>query len=69
MTIPVVRGMAAIAADYDALIRDLWGVAPFDGVIDCLARLRRADKRVIILSNTPRRARLRASKPPAGKPA
>lgn len=53
--------MAAIAADYDALILDLWGVvhdgvAPFDGVIDCLARLRHEAKRVIILSNAPRRA-------------
>ncbi len=61
MTIPVIRGMAAIAADYDALILDLWGVvhdgvAPFDGVIDCLARLRHEAKRVIILSNAPRRA-------------
>ena len=67
MTIPVVRGMATIAADYDALILDLWGVvhdgvAPFDGVIDCLARLRHAAKRVIILSNAPRRSRHSAAR-------
>jgi HAD superfamily hydrolase (TIGR01459 family) len=67
MPIPVIRGMAAIAADYDALILDLWGVvhdgmAPFAGVIDCLARLREADKRVIILSNAPRRAHKAAAR-------
>ncbi|MFP6732028.1 MAG: TIGR01459 family HAD-type hydrolase [Alphaproteobacteria bacterium] len=67
MTIPVVRGMAAIAPDYDALILDLWGVvhdgaAPFPGVIDCLARLREAHKRVIILSNAPRRAHRAAAR-------
>ncbi len=67
MTIPMVRGMAAIVADYDALILDLWGVvhdgtAPFDGVIDCLARLRQAGKRVIILSNAPRRAHKTAAR-------
>ena len=67
MTIPVIRGMAAIAADYDGLILDLWGVvhdgvAPFDGVIDCLARLRAADKPVIILSNAPRRAHKAAAR-------
>ncbi len=61
MTIPVVPGIAALAADYDALILDLWGVvhdgvAPYPGVLDCLARLRDAGKRVVILSNAPRRA-------------
>ena len=59
MTIPLLRGMADIAADYDALILDLWGVvydgiAPYPGVLDCLAELRRANKNVTILSNAPR---------------
>ena len=53
--------MAALAADYDALIVDLWGVvhdgvATYPGARDCLARLRDEGKRVIILSNAPRRA-------------
>ena len=61
MTIPLLRGMADIAADYDALILDLWGVVydgiePYAGVIDCLEALRRAEKRVLILSNAPRLA-------------
>ena len=59
--VPVLAGMAAAAADYDALILDLWGVvhdgvAAYPGVRDCLARLRAAEKRVVILSNAPRRA-------------
>lgn len=53
--------MADIAADYDALILDLWGVVydgiePYAGVLDCLEALRRAEKRVLILSNAPRLA-------------
>ncbi len=61
MTIPLLRGMADIAADYDALILDLWGVvydgiAPYAGVLDCLAELPRAGMRVTLLSNAPRLA-------------
>ena len=61
MTIPLVPGLAALAADYDALILDLWGVvhdgvAPYRGVIDCLERWRGLGKRVVILSNAPRRS-------------
>ena len=59
MSIPVVRGMADVAADYDALILDLWGVVydgitPYPGVLDCLEALGRAGKRIVILSNAPR---------------
>ncbi len=61
MAIPLHDGVGALVAGYDALILDLWGVvydgvAPYPGVLDCLAELRRADKRVIILSNAPRLA-------------
>jgi HAD superfamily hydrolase (TIGR01459 family) len=53
--------MAALAADYDALLLDQWGVihdgvAAFPGVLDCLVKLRAAGKRVIIVSNAPRAA-------------
>lgn len=53
--------IAAVAARYDGLIVDLWGVVhdgvrPYPGVIDCLARLRETGKRVVFLSNAPRRA-------------
>lgn len=59
MSIPVVRAMADAAADYDALILDLWGVVydgitPYPGVLDCLEALGRAGKRIVILSNAPR---------------
>jgi HAD superfamily hydrolase (TIGR01459 family) len=51
---------AALAADYDGFIVDLWGVVhdgvkPYPGVLDCLARLRDAGKPVVFLSNAPRR--------------
>lgn len=56
-----VPGLAALAGDYDALLLDLWGVLhdgrnPYPGVLDCLARLRERGKRLIVLSNAPRRA-------------
>jgi HAD superfamily hydrolase (TIGR01459 family) len=53
-------GFGALAGDYDGFIVDLWGVVhdgfmPYPGVLDCLARLRDAGKRVVFLSNAPRR--------------
>ena len=58
---PMLAGMSALAEAFDGYILDLWGVL-HDGVLafphalDCLARLRAAGKRVLILSNAPRRA-------------
>jgi HAD superfamily hydrolase (TIGR01459 family) len=54
-------GFAAIAPDYDGFILDLWGVVhdgvrPYPGAADCLRRLRGAGKRVVLLSNAPRRS-------------
>jgi HAD superfamily hydrolase (TIGR01459 family) len=53
--------IAALADNYDGFIVDLWGVVhdgikTYPGVIDCLARLRAAEKKVVFLSNAPRRA-------------
>ncbi|MEZ7135524.1 TIGR01459 family HAD-type hydrolase [Komagataeibacter sp. SM21] len=53
-------GMAGLADRYDGFILDLWGVvhngvAPYPGVLDCLGRLRAAGRRVVLLSNAPRR--------------
>ncbi len=61
MTIRQVTGMHELAARYDGVILDLWGVvhdgtAPFPGVIDCLERLIGEGKRIVLLSNAPRRA-------------
>ena len=61
MTIPLLRGMAALAPHYDGFILDLWGVvhdgvAPLPGALECLRALRSADKRIVLLSNAPRRS-------------
>ncbi|GAN79100.1 TIGR01459 family HAD-type hydrolase [Acidocella aminolytica] len=54
-------GFGALAQNYDGFIVDLWGVvhdgfAPYPGVLDCLKRLKEAGKRVVFLSNAPRRS-------------
>jgi len=54
-------GFHEIAANYDGFILDLWGVIhdgvqPFAGAPECLAALRAAGKRIVLLSNAPRRA-------------
>ncbi len=59
-------GFGRLSANYDGFIVDLWGVVhdgvkPYPGVLDCLARLREADKRVVFLSNAPRRAEMIAA--------
>jgi len=61
MTFRLIDGMRDLAPDYDGFLLDLWGVvhdgtAPFPGVLDCMARLIEAKKRVVLLSNAPRRA-------------
>jgi len=61
MTLRLIDGMHALATDYDGFILDLWGVvhdgtAPFPGVLDCMGRLVAAGKRVVLLSNAPRRS-------------
>lgn len=56
----IYAGMAALADHFDGYILDLWGVlhdgvTAFPQALDCLQRLRRAGKRILILSNAPRR--------------
>lgn len=53
-------GFAPLAERYDGFIVDLWGVVhdgvkPYPGAVDCLTRLRERGKRVVMLSNAPRR--------------
>ncbi len=67
MTLRRLAGLREIAPRYDGFILDLWGVlhdgsAPFPGVLDALARLKSAGKRLAVLSNAPRRAALVASR-------
>ncbi|HEY0522333.1 MAG TPA: TIGR01459 family HAD-type hydrolase [Stellaceae bacterium] len=57
----IVGGLRDLADRYDGLILDLWGVlhdgvAPFPGAVDCLRHLSEAGKRIVLLSNAPRRA-------------
>ena len=58
---PLIPGLSAVVDRYDGFLLDLWGcihngVRPFPGVLDALARLRAAGKRLLVLSNAPRRA-------------
>jgi len=52
-------GFAPLATRYDGFVLDLWGVI-HDGMnaypyaVDCLRRLKEADKRCLLLSNVPR---------------
>ena len=52
---------ADIAADYDGFVCDLWGVIhdgvePLPGAADCLRAIEAAGKRVVLLTNAPRRS-------------
>jgi len=59
--IRIERGLSALAGEYDAFIVDLWGVLhdgvrAFPAAVDCLETLHAQGKRIVILSNAPRRA-------------
>ena len=61
MTVRLIDGMRVLAPKYNGFILDLWGVvhdgtAPFPGVLDCMERLLGAGKRLVLLSNAPRRS-------------
>src|SRR5260370_5633969 len=61
MTLGVFDAMPALPPYYDGFILDVWGVvhdgtAPFPGVLDCMERLIGAGKRLVLLSNAPRRS-------------
>ncbi len=63
MSLRLLTGLREIAADYDGLILDLWGVlhdgaAPLPGAVAALSALKSAGKRLAVLSNAPRRAQL-----------
>jgi HAD superfamily hydrolase (TIGR01459 family) len=61
MSIQLLSGIAPIAGRYDGFILDLWGVLhdgahTMPGAVEALHHLREAGKRIVILSNAPRRA-------------
>lgn len=58
---PVIAGLSSVVDRYDGFILDLWGclhdgVKPYPGTVDALRRLRAAGKRLLAVSNGPRRA-------------
>jgi HAD superfamily hydrolase (TIGR01459 family) len=61
MNIREIAGIREVAAEYDGFVLDLWGVIhdgmkPYPGVAECLTQLLAAGKRIVLLSNAPRRA-------------
>jgi HAD superfamily hydrolase (TIGR01459 family) len=61
MGILPIPGIRALASRYDGFILDLWGVvhdgaAPLPGALECLRGLIGAGKRIVLLSNAPRRS-------------
>ena len=57
----ILDGIAGLADDYDGYVLDLWGVVhdgkrPYAPVPDALARLKARGKRIVFLTNAPRRA-------------
>ena len=55
------RSLSPLMDGYDGLILDLWGVVhdgvrPYPDAPECLAALRAAGKRIVMLTNAPRRA-------------
>jgi HAD superfamily hydrolase (TIGR01459 family) len=60
------QGLRDVAGNYDGFVLDLWGVVHdgvtvFPGVIDALQQLRAAGKKLVFLSNAPRRAHMVAA--------
>lgn len=58
---PVISGLSSVVDRYDAFILDLWGclhdgVKPYPGTLDALRHLRAGGKRLLAVSNGPRRA-------------
>ena len=56
----LINNLSSIASRYDALLLDLWGVIHdgshlYSGVKETLAALRGTDKKIIFISNAPRR--------------
>jgi HAD superfamily hydrolase (TIGR01459 family) len=67
MSLRILHGVRDIAADYDGFLLDLWGVLhdgsqPFSGVLDALVQLKTAGKKLVVLSNAPRRAAMVAER-------
>jgi len=63
ISIPILSGLQPLAGRYDGFLLDLWGtihdgIRPWAGVVECLLELKRRGKRILLLSNAPRRSYL-----------
>ena len=61
MEFRLIAGMRELAPQYDGFIVDLWGVihdgvAPMPDALECLRSLKEQNKRIVLLSNAPRRS-------------
>ena len=61
METQLILGMRELAPHYDGFIVDLWGVihdgvAPMPDALECLRSLKEQNKRIVLLSNAPRRS-------------
>jgi len=61
MELQLIGGIREVVLRYDGFILDLWGVihdgvAPIPGAVECLRALLERGKRIVLLSNAPRRA-------------
>ena len=61
MAVQLIGALRELAPRYDGFILDLWGVIhdgvePLPGAVDCLRSLMERGKRIVLLSNAPRRA-------------
>lgn len=61
--VAILPGLATLAERYDGFILDLWGtihdgIRPWAGAVECLGELKRRGKRILVLSNAPRRSYL-----------
>jgi hypothetical protein len=61
-------GLAALADHFDVFYIDQFGVLhdgvrPYSGAIECLAKLKKLDKRVVLLSNSVKRAAANIARP------
>lgn len=66
MSVSVLQGLRDVAGNYDGFVLDLWGVVHdgvtvFPGVVDTLQQLHAAGKKLVFLSNAPRRAHMVAA--------
>src|SRR3984893_388827 len=61
MELQLIGGIREVVPHYDGFILDLWGVihdgiAPMPGAVECVRSLLERGKRIVLLSNAPRRA-------------